>query len=168
MAARARWRRITEARRRRSAEYSITVDKGTGQVAEPMPHWGLCGIVRLQQLLLRDEAETKAHLKEWKPEQETVILRCFNSTRKTGTWWCTADVDISTVFYFMKLMFLKPWLPFPEATPRMLSGNNVLLCGCASAGYPSGGARLPVTLNLRLGVQRWTKGGFPGFQWAFQ
>lgn len=41
-------------------EYSIIVDKERGQVAQSMPHWGLCGIVRLQQLLLQDEAGTKA------------------------------------------------------------------------------------------------------------
>lgn len=36
------------------------MDKEGGQVAHSMPHGGLCGIVRLQQLLLQDEAETKA------------------------------------------------------------------------------------------------------------
>ena len=53
--AQARWSRIMEERRRRrrATEYSITVDKEGGQVAQSMPHWGLCGIVRLQQLLLR-------------------------------------------------------------------------------------------------------------------
>lgn len=49
-AAEERWRRIMEERRRRATEYSITVDKERGQVAQSMPHRGLCGIVRLRQL----------------------------------------------------------------------------------------------------------------------
>lgn len=49
-AAEERWRWIIEERRRRATEYSITVDKERGQVAQSMPHRGLCGIVRLRQL----------------------------------------------------------------------------------------------------------------------
>lgn len=55
-AAQERWSRIIKERtkrRRRRAKYSISEDKEGGQVALSMPHRGLCGIVRRQQLLLR-------------------------------------------------------------------------------------------------------------------
>lgn len=46
------------------AEPRSTVDKNGEQVAQSMPHGGLCVIVRLRQLLLQDEVRPKLHLKD--------------------------------------------------------------------------------------------------------
>lgn len=54
-AAQERWRRT-------DIKYSTIVDKEEGQVAQSMPHRGLCGIVRQEQLLFRTRAKLQSLL----------------------------------------------------------------------------------------------------------
>lgn len=49
----------------RDTDFRISVDKEGEQVVQSMPLRDLCAIVRLRQLLLHDEAESR-HLKESK------------------------------------------------------------------------------------------------------
>lgn len=139
---RRRWSRIIKERmkrrRRRRAKYSISEDKEGGQVALSMPHWGLCGFVRRQQLLLRTRLRAGASVTSknegWdgRPSSRNTIPKTLD---------CSSTTTEETQFHFetisLNLKRRRVWKTSTDDYPNAVCWTVTMclsVCGWTTAG----------------------------------